>query len=215
MALLYQSPGSITPRKADLINSARKLKDNAADWHNFMLKWENINDAGFSIANRIVNIKLGTRIESPDKLETLEGDGNDSHRGNAHVQYNKELEECCTELQDLLDKMAKLVLKMERLSSTMKGICELEHYYHGETERETPFFNTWTTKYFYEVSVQLSEMYRKEMQLKQLIAQEIAHTSDRNLMLMQLSAWLYQPYVEEKAKLLVESMLLETGHRPL
>ncbi|XP_067847881.1 cyclin-dependent kinase 2-interacting protein isoform X2 [Heptranchias perlo] len=204
------SPCLITPRKTDFNNSARKIKDNAADWHNFMLKWETFNDAGFSIVNKIVNIKLSNQRESQAKLE---GEDTSSNHGKANFQYNKELEECCTELLNIHDKMIKLVLKMEKLCATTKGIYDLETYQYGETGREMPLFHTWPTKYFYENSVQLSEMYKKELQLKSLIVQEIAHTSSCDLMMVQLSAWLYQPYIEEKARLLIESMLLETGHR--
>uniref|UniRef100_UPI00398F861E cyclin-dependent kinase 2-interacting protein n=1 Tax=Pristiophorus japonicus TaxID=55135 RepID=UPI00398F861E len=199
----------LTPRKTDSTNSARKIKDNAADWHNFMLKWETLNDTGFSIANKIVNIKLSNQRES----EAFEVEDTSVNCGKASFQYNKELEECCTELLNVLDKMIKVALKMERLSATMKGIHDLDNYQYGETGRELPLFHTWPTKYFYEISVQLSEMYNKELQLKSVIVQEIAHTSSCDLMMMQLSAWLYQPYIEEKARLLIESMLLETGHR--
>ncbi|XP_041070351.1 cyclin-dependent kinase 2-interacting protein [Carcharodon carcharias] len=209
------SSGLITPRKKDMNNSARKIKDIAADWHNFMLKWETFNDTGFSIANKIVNIKLSNQRESGIRLEAFEGEDANSNLGKANFQYNTELEECCTELLNILDKMVKLVLKMERLCATMKGILDLDTYQYGETGREMPLFHTWPTKYFCEISVELTEMYKKELQLKHVIVQEIAHTSSCDLMMVELSAWLYQPYIEEKATLLSESMLLETGHRSL
>ncbi|KAG2457630.1 CINP protein, partial [Polypterus senegalus] len=66
-----------------------------------------------------------------------------------------------------------------------------------------------------EVSSKLVDRYRQELSLKKTISEEIAHTSDQDLMMTYLSAWLYQPYVEEDTKLLLESMLLETGHRTL
>lgn len=104
---------------------------------------------------------------------------------------------------------------MEKLSSTTKGICELENYHHGEESKRPPLFHTWPTTYFYEVSHHLSEMYRKELLLKHTIAAELAHTVDCNLTLSYLSMWLHQPYVESDSKLQLESMLLETGHRAL
>ncbi|GCB73783.1 cyclin-dependent kinase 2-interacting protein [Scyliorhinus torazame] len=204
----------ITPRKTDL-NSARKIKDNAADWHNFMLKWEVFNNTGFSIANRIVNMKLSNQRESEIMREAFEGEDANSNLGMSNFQYNKELQECCTELLDILDKMIKLELKMEKLCTTTKGIVDLDTYQYGESGRKMPLFHTWPIKYFYEISVQLTEMYKKELQLKRIIVQEIAHTSSPDLMMVELSAWLYQPYIEEKARLLTESMLLETGHRSL
>lgn len=37
--------------------SARKIKDNAADWHNLMLKWDKLNNDGFQCATNIVNMR--------------------------------------------------------------------------------------------------------------------------------------------------------------
>jgi hypothetical protein len=58
-------------------------------------------------------------------------------------------------------------------------------------------------------------MYRKELLLKRTVGAELAHAVDRNLILSYLSMWLHQPYIESDSKLHLESMLLETGHRPL
>ncbi|XP_072424638.1 cyclin-dependent kinase 2-interacting protein isoform X1 [Chiloscyllium punctatum] len=207
------SSGFVTPRRKDLNNSSRKIKDSAADWHNSMLKWETLNDAGFSVANKIVNIKISNRRES--EVEAFEEEEASSNLEKTKLQYNKELEEACTELLNILHKMTKLVLKMEKLCANMKGILDLHIHQYGETGREMLLFHTWPTKYFYEASVQLTEMYKRELQLKRAIVQEIAHTSNNDLMKVELSAWLYQPYIEEKARLLIESMLLETGHRTL
>lgn len=50
---------SSTPgKKGNLTGSARKLKDNAADWHNLILKWERLNDEGSTTATQIVNLVL-------------------------------------------------------------------------------------------------------------------------------------------------------------
>ena len=47
-----------TNRKCSSVTgSARKMKDNAADWHNLMLRWERLNDEGFGHANAIVNTR--------------------------------------------------------------------------------------------------------------------------------------------------------------
>lgn len=66
-----------------------------------------------------------------------------------------------------------------------------------------------------DVSVKLLDMYSKEVKLKQTIVQEIAHTTNQDLLMVYLSSWLYQPYIEYTSKVLLESMLLETGHRPV
>ncbi|XP_042302048.1 cyclin-dependent kinase 2-interacting protein isoform X2 [Sceloporus undulatus] len=147
-----------------------------------------------------------------NKLEIEHGNIS-SESGSLPSDYNVELELCCTELLGILQNMVKIHQKMEKLCSTTKGICDLETYHHGE--HVTPFFHTWPTPYFYEVSVKLLDMYSNELKLKQTIVQEIAHTADQDLLMVYLSSWLYQPYIESTSKVLLESMLLETGHRPV
>uniref|UniRef100_A0A8I5NZA1 Cyclin dependent kinase 2 interacting protein n=1 Tax=Papio anubis TaxID=9555 RepID=A0A8I5NZA1_PAPAN len=131
------------------------------------------------------------------------------------LEYNEELEKLCEELQATLDGLTKIQVKMEKLSSTTKGICELENYHYGEETKRPPLFHTWPTTHFYEVSHKLLEMYRKELLLKRTVAKELAHTRDPDLTLSYLSMWLHQPYVESDSRLHLESMLLETGHRAL
>lgn len=66
-----------------------------------------------------------------------------------------------------------------------------------------------------EVSSKLADAYQQELRLKQAITQEVAHSTEQDLAMVYLSAWLYQPYIEDSSRVLLESMLLETGHRPL
>lgn len=44
-------------KSSALTGSARKVKDNAADWHNLLLRWEKLNEEGFVLAGNIVNMK--------------------------------------------------------------------------------------------------------------------------------------------------------------
>lgn len=39
-------------------------------------------------------------------------------------------------------------MKMEKLSSTTKGICELENYHYKEERNRPPLFHTWPTAFF-------------------------------------------------------------------
>uniref|UniRef100_A0A8C8S8N9 Cyclin dependent kinase 2 interacting protein n=1 Tax=Pelusios castaneus TaxID=367368 RepID=A0A8C8S8N9_9SAUR len=205
-----ESPACVAPKRPVLSVSARKIKDNAADWHNLMMKWETLNNNGFTTANKIVNLKISTQFKH--QLE-IECDNIPSECGKRSPDYNEELEMLCTELLGTLENMAKIQLKMEKLCSTTKGICDLETYHYENGDCRTSLFHTWPTTYFYEVSFKLSEMYKKELLLKQTVVQEIAHAADQDLMMVYLSSWLYQPYIENSSKLLLESMLLETGHR--
>ncbi|XP_013929006.1 PREDICTED: cyclin-dependent kinase 2-interacting protein [Thamnophis sirtalis] len=205
------SAGSSTPRTPVLSISARKIKDNAADWHNLVMKWETLNDNGFSIATKIVNIKNATQIKDSN-LEIEHEDSSDSER--LPLNYNTELEQCCTELLGIFEKLAKIHEKMEKLCSTTKGVCDLETYHHA-AEPKAPLFHTWPVSHFHEVSVKLLDMYSQELKLKHTIVEEIAHTADQDLQMVYLSSWLHQPYIDNSNIVLLESMLLETGHRQL
>ncbi|XP_043778542.1 cyclin-dependent kinase 2-interacting protein isoform X3 [Cervus elaphus] len=212
--LLGKTLGTVTPRKPVLSVSARKIKDNAADWHNLILKWETLNDGGFATASNIANMKIS--LLSRDKIE-LESSGlaADDAAEKEHPEYSRELEALCEELQTTLDGLAKIQMKMEKLSSTTKGVCELEDYHYGEERKRPPLFHTWPTAHFYEVSRKLSDMYGRELRLKRVVVEQLAHATDRDLALSYLSMWLHQPYLEGSSRLLLESMLLETGHRAL
>uniref|UniRef100_A0A4X2K9D6 Cyclin dependent kinase 2 interacting protein n=1 Tax=Vombatus ursinus TaxID=29139 RepID=A0A4X2K9D6_VOMUR len=126
----------------------------------------------------------------------------------------RKLEMLCKELHKTLENLAKLQAKMEKSTSTTKEICNLENYHSGNGNCQTPLFHTWPTTYFYEVSLKLSEMYKKEILFKCIIVEELTHAKNQNLILSYLSMWLYQPYAEN-SRLDVESMLLETGHQAL
>lgn len=42
----------------------------------------------------------------------------------------------------------KIQLKMEKLTSTTKAICDLETFHRGAGSCTAPFFHTWPTPYF-------------------------------------------------------------------
>ncbi|XP_063146424.1 cyclin-dependent kinase 2-interacting protein isoform X2 [Candoia aspera] len=176
-----------------------------------MMRWETLNDNGFSIATKIVNIKNATRFND-SKLEIEHDDPSDCER--LPHDCNMELEQRCTELLGTFKNLAKIHEKMEKLCSTTKGVCDLETY-HNAREHKGPLFHTWPVSYFYDVSVKLLDMYSQELKLKQTIVEEIAHTADQDLLMVYLSSWLYQPYIDNSNIVLLESMLLETGHRQL
>ncbi|KAL2098972.1 hypothetical protein ACEWY4_005452 [Coilia grayii] len=212
---------NVTPgRKGNLTGSARKLKDNAADWHNFILKWERLNDEGSAHATKIVNLVLSkesaketTLLPGADQSDTGLSVADTSSVPSSRTELFTDLEEECTKLQEIVEKMAHIVSKMEKIVSSEKGICDLETFQFGAKGRDCPLFLTWSTSQFVDVSSRLYGCYRQELALKQLILRQLAHTSDPQLSMVYLSAWLYQPYIDDKTKLLLESLLLETGHR--
>ncbi|XP_078589943.1 cyclin-dependent kinase 2-interacting protein-like [Branchiostoma floridae x Branchiostoma japonicum] len=203
---------------AKLSPMAKKVRDVAADWHNLIQRWEVLNASGASVSNKIVNCKLAN-IESQDAaVVTVEQTSAGSTAGAGEAAdadgMSKELEGFCNQLTDTYNAMAKLLEKMKKLTSNLKGQWELQQYQSNKDEGESSIlFQTWPIQHFYEVSVELSEMYSRELKLKQGISENIAHRSDRHTMMFLASSWLHQPYIDNRSELLLESMLVETGHR--
>ncbi|XP_069806515.1 cyclin-dependent kinase 2-interacting protein [Dendropsophus ebraccatus] len=204
-----ESKSTVTPKKSAVTGSARKIKDNAADWHNLMLKWESCNDTAFTAASKIVNLRISALSHEKMLLDDVASTQENTDKD------KEELERLCSELLDLLEKMQQIQHRMEKLTSTFKGVCDLEAYQCIGQEPSPILFHTWPTTLFYETSLKMSEMYKKEITLKKTIVGEIAHTSDQDLLMVYLSCWLYQPYIDNNIRVLLESMLLETGHRAL
>ncbi|XP_048830922.1 cyclin-dependent kinase 2-interacting protein isoform X2 [Brienomyrus brachyistius] len=178
-------------RKPCLSGSVRKLKNIAADLHNFILKWERLNDEGFSIASQIVNLEISKRSEKKSHIKLdWENRVNIEHSEN-EAELDSDLEDGCTALLAILGKM------------------------EGPSGTQSLLFQTWPVTHFDEISSKLFDAYKQELNLKQIVVNEIAHISDPNLSLVFLSSWLYQPYIEDINKVLLESLLLETGHRML
>ncbi|XP_030575011.1 cyclin-dependent kinase 2-interacting protein [Archocentrus centrarchus] len=202
---------SANRKPSALTGSARKIKDNAADWHNLMLRWDKLNEDGFTAAASIVNMR---RTQS-DQLLLNDSSSPQSSSSPQQVGGATELQDKCLVLQEVVDKMAVVVMKMERLMTTQRGIEDLEALQFGPKGRKVPLFHSWSTKEFGEASQVLLDAFRQELLLKQTILQEVAHTATSDLCMVFLSCWLHQPFIPTQTRLRLEALLLETGHRPL
>ncbi|XP_070835248.1 cyclin-dependent kinase 2-interacting protein [Chaetodon trifascialis] len=206
-----------TNRKCPAVTgSARKIKDNAADWHNLMMRWEKLNEEGFNAAGSIVDTRL-TRFQG-DQPALVDDFSSPSSYSSALSQQTggaAELQDQCCKLQDVIDKMVVVVTKMERLMTSQRGVQDLEEFQFGPEGRKFPLFHSWSTKHFEDSARVFLESFSQELKLKQLILQELAHTADADLCMVYLSCWLHQPFVPAQTRLTLEAMLLETGHRPL
>ncbi|XP_071153570.1 cyclin-dependent kinase 2-interacting protein-like [Mytilus edulis] len=165
-------------KSGNLTGSERQIKDGVADVYNLIQKWKNANSDGMHIIDTIANIKL-QHVYKENKDETLQ-----------NGSIPEELEAQCTSLLSIIQKMEKIVKKLEVTSAIF-----LLFYILVSTVRV------------------LTEMYRKEYKLKLLVYKNICHAKDRNTMMFYTSSWLHQPYITDKSHVLLESLLLETGHK--
>ncbi|KAK2826855.1 hypothetical protein Q5P01_021069 [Channa striata] len=189
----------------------RKIRDNAADWHNLMLRWGKLNEDGFVVATNIVNVRRSQSNQRPqDKSESAS-----SSTPPSSLTADAELQETCCKLQEIVDKMVAVVTKMKRLKTSQQGIQNLEEFQFGPEGRKLPLFHTWNTKQFELTSGFLLDTFSQELKLKQTILQELAHAATSDLCMVYLSCWLHQPFISTQTRLTLEALLLETGHRPL
>ncbi|XP_075883971.1 cyclin-dependent kinase 2-interacting protein [Nelusetta ayraudi] len=202
---------SVNRKCPALTGSARKLKDNAADWHNLLLRWEKLNEEGFVLAGNIVNMRQPL---SQDAQQLLADGSALSPWQQTGVAVELLQAECC-KLQEVVDRMVAVVTKMQRLMTSQRGVEELEAFQCRAAGRTVPLFHGWSTKDFGDSCGLLLESFSQEVSLRQLILQEVAHTQDPDLSLVYLSCWLHQPFTCPQTRLSLEALLLETGHRPL
>uniref|UniRef100_A0A3B5L9F4 Uncharacterized protein n=1 Tax=Xiphophorus couchianus TaxID=32473 RepID=A0A3B5L9F4_9TELE len=184
-----QSPG-LNPME-NLWRDARKIKDNAADWHNLMLKWDKLNNDGFQCATNIADVNVAISLTCDARSNT-----GLSLKGFSFVQV-------------------VIVAKMEHLMSVQRGIQDLEEFQFGPEGRTLPLCHSWKTQEFEESSRVLLAAFSQELKLKQVILQELAHTAVADLHMVYLSCWLHQPFIPAQTRLALEALLLETGHRSL
>lgn len=189
-----------------LTGSARKIKDNAADFHNILQRWDKLNDEGFNICTKISNIRSQSR-SGPDPMAVGEPVSFLTHpEGGA-----EELQTECSRLQEVLSRMSGLVLKLERLLDSHCGLTELDQF---RTQGQTPpLFQTWTTADFETWARSVWTWFRSELDLKTRILQDLAHCDNPDLVLVYLSLWIHEPHIPVRTRLGLEGLLLETGHR--
>ncbi|XP_054913206.1 cyclin-dependent kinase 2-interacting protein [Poeciliopsis prolifica] len=196
--------------------SARKIKDNAADWHNLMLKWDKLNNDGFQCATNIVNMRNSQRNLQPlDDFPPASACQTFPSAVPQQAAAAAELQDECSRLQAVVDRMVIIVAKMEHLMSVQRGIQDLEEFQFGPEGRTLPLFHSWKTQEFEESSRVLLAAFSQELKLKQVILQELAHTAVSDLHMVYLSCWLHQPFIPAQTRLTLEALLLETGHRSL
>ncbi|KAL6106117.1 cyclin-dependent kinase 2-interacting protein isoform X1 [Pungitius pungitius] len=210
--------GDITVTQANrklpaVTGTTRRIKDNAADWHNLMARWEKLNEDGFNVAGSIVAITL-TRPQSDQLLGVDESSSpsSPSPPSPASGGAAKLQDECC-KLQEVIDKMVVVVKKMERLTALQQGVQDLEEFQFGLEGRK--LFHSWNAKHFKDSSCVLLESFSQELKLKQTILQQLAHTATSDLSMVYMSCWLHQPFITPQTRLTLEAVLLETGHHPL
>lgn len=191
------SPKS-TNKTANLTGNERQVKDGCADIYNAVQKWSKINREGTDVITEMANIRISFLLQSNEDYAERPDNSSDLQK----------LESLCEDLHSCVQKLKKLVLKMKAVANKFNGVQNLSQY---KNDCDV-MFQTWLTKDFASAAEEISVMYLKECELKQVIYENVCHAVSRDSVMFYTSAWVHQPYVEERAELLLQSMLTETGH---
>eukprot|EP00057_Strongylocentrotus_purpuratus_P022077 XP_011676551.1 PREDICTED: cyclin-dependent kinase 2-interacting protein [Strongylocentrotus purpuratus] len=197
-----------------LQGSARVIKDHCADWHNHIDKWNGMNDAGFNIINKIINLKLQAKSDGQRKVEVRSVATTEAEfMSDEHDGMPEGLEALCEQLTTIQTSMATLMKKMAAITKHFQGVEKLEQKRRNPNMYASPMFTSWSVDKFVQASQHLQDMYQQELEVKKVIVEDVAHHDDRDIMMMYASTWLHQPYIEDDAVVTLESMLTETGFR--
>lgn len=191
------SPKS-TNKTANLTGNERQVKDGCADIYNAVQKWSKINREGTDVITEMANIRISFLLQSSEDYAERPDNSSDLQK----------LESLCEDLHSCVQKLKKLVLKMKAVANKFNGVQNLSQY---KNDCDV-MFQTWLTKDFASAAEEISVMYLKECELKQVIYENVCHAVSRDSVMFYTSAWVHQPYIEERAELLLQSMLTETGH---
>ncbi|CAD5118885.1 DgyrCDS7561 [Dimorphilus gyrociliatus] len=185
-----------SPLKGRLTGDARKVKDNIADLYNYIQKWKKCVLDGSKCLAEITEIlsEENNATKSEEIIRML-------------------LPKTST-LENIIEKMEHYVNKFQALNKSLKGIEQLELFRNDDSIVEQPLFQTWTISEFGEQSERLLRMYEKELELKKMIFKNICHNyAEKELLIFYSSAWIHEPYIELQHDFLLESMLVESGHK--
>ncbi|XP_061174758.1 cyclin-dependent kinase 2-interacting protein-like [Saccostrea echinata] len=186
-------------KTANLTGNERQIKDGCADIHNAIQKWTKTNRDGTETITEIANIRISHILQSEEE--------NTEKPDNSHDILK--LESLCENMQSCVQKLKKVVLKIDTVAAKFQGVQTLSQY---KNDSEV-LFQTWSTKDFASAAKELSTMYQKELEVKQSIYENVCHAVSRDSVMFYTSAWVHQPYIEERADILLQSMLTETGHQ--
>lgn len=185
-------------KTANLTGNERQIKDGCADIYNAVQKWSKINREGTDVITEMANIRINFLLQSSEDNAERPDNSSDLQK----------LESLCDDLHSCVQKLKKIVLKMKAVANKFHGVQNLSQYKNDCGV----MFQTWLTKDFASAAEEISVMYLKECELKQVIYENVCHAVSRDSVMFYTSAWVHQPYIEERAELLLQSMLTETGH---
>lgn len=201
------SPKS-SPSK-NLSDVAKRVRECCANWHENVHKWSKLNELGTSVANKLVNLQLQKKynVDDENSLAVL-------NEEDAVFRLQEEISKSYEELTKIYGSLGDVLKRMEALVenfNAIKNLLALKK--NGRNFSGNPVFSTWTIVQFCDTSQRLLVSFTRELSLKEKLVPEFTHCKNRDQLMVYLSLWLHEPFLDDENEVLLESMLLEAELR--
>ncbi|XP_071858392.1 cyclin-dependent kinase 2-interacting protein-like [Bombus fervidus] len=120
--------------------------------------------------------------------------------------YSEILQEQCDKLEIVCDGLDDIVKNFAQIKQQMKITASLE------TSKDK-LFTTWPTSKFGQVAESIFNIYSNEAKAKRAVLENIAHYYTESWKILFFGSWVHQPLLPEYLTTVLESMLIESGHR--
>lgn len=120
--------------------------------------------------------------------------------------YSPSLQELCDKLEAVCNGLDDIVLNLGQIAHQMKITTSLDNSPHK-------LFATWPSSKFGQVAESIYNAYSREVKVKRKVLEDAAHYCSESWKMLFLASWVHQPLLPENLTVLLESMLIETGHR--
>ncbi|XP_033350188.1 cyclin-dependent kinase 2-interacting protein-like [Bombus vosnesenskii] len=120
--------------------------------------------------------------------------------------YSEILQEQCDKLEIICDGLDDIVKNFAQIEQQMKLTASLE------TSKDK-LFTTWPSSKFGQVAKSIFSLYSNEAKVKRAILEDTAHYYTESWKMLFLASWVHQPLLPENLTTVLESMLIESGHR--
>ncbi|XP_076247228.1 cyclin-dependent kinase 2-interacting protein-like [Calliopsis andreniformis] len=120
--------------------------------------------------------------------------------------YSQNLQELCDKLENICEILDNVVRNLAQIAHQMKVTTSLE-------KTTDKLFTTWPGVKFGQVAELIHNAYSQEAKIKRAIFEDVAHHSGESWKMLFLANWVHQPLLPENLIILLESLLVETGHR--
>ncbi|XP_076182405.1 cyclin-dependent kinase 2-interacting protein-like isoform X2 [Ptiloglossa arizonensis] len=118
--------------------------------------------------------------------------------------YSQTLQELCDNLENVCDE--SVVKNLAQITHKIKIIISLE-------KNMDKLFTTWSTVKFGQIAELIHSAYSQEIKVKRQIFEDVAHYYTESLKMLFLATWVHQPLLSSNLTTILESLLIETGHR--